>query len=304
LAGTRLIDEFCKYLCLFSLTATARPLPGVLLQTAQSSYAASRTGLDISHIMGSWPDSTYANPISSNFPDNGRRKKQTDHRDEEAPRRVTNSPYVYTFLFPVIDMCTVQVPAQEASNAAFVNHAQHLLTQLMAACRTTHIQNYADLILMDETPNYPTQAQPVTEETNTTTTTEVNNSNNASHGHREGHKKDQCRNILHAIRLAIPEELSPSTQESLCSVKIRHLRHHLDEKHRQRNHSGNHQPEKATKRQVTDEENERESEEIKEQVTWTDENGREFREKITFEDVIRSANPLDTSVIPQRDSDR
>lgn len=157
---------------------------------------------------------------------------------------------------------------------------------------------------MDETPNYPPQAQPVTEETNKTATTEVNNSNNASHGHREGHKKDQCRNILHAIRLAIPEELSPSMQESLCSVKIRHLRHHLDEKHRQRNHSGNHQPEKALKRQVTDEDNERESEEIKEQVTWTDENGHEFREKITFEDVIRSANPLDTSVIPQRDSDR
>lgn len=269
----------------------------------ESTHGSAGPGLDISHIMANWRDSTHTNPITSNFPGNGRRKKETDQRDEDTPRRVTGSPYVYTFLFPVIDMCTVQVPAQEATNAAFVHHAQHLLTQLMAACRTTHMQNYADVILMHETQNYPTQTQPITEETNKTETTEVNN-HNASPAHRQGHKKDQCRNILEAVRLAIPEELSPSMQDSLCSVKIRHLRHHLDEKHRPKNQTGNHKPESAMKIQVTNEENERVSEEIKEQVTWTDDNGREFKEKVTFEEVIRSASPLDSGVIPQRDSDR
>lgn len=269
----------------------------------ESSYASSGTGLDISHIMASLPDSAYTNPISRIFPDNGRKKKETDHKEEDAARRVPISPYVYTFVFPVIDMCTVQVPAQEATNAAFVHNAQHLLTQLMAACRTTNMHNYADVILMHETPNYRPQAQPVTEETNTTSTTDVSNLN-VSHAHREGHKKDQCRNILQAVRLALPEELSPSMLDSLCSIKIRHMRHHLDEKHRQRNESSNEEPEKETNRRVTDEENERESEEVKEQETWTEENGREFDEKITFEEEIRSEDPLDSGVIPQRDSDR
>jgi hypothetical protein len=93
-------------------------------------------------------------------------------------------------------------------------------------------------------------------------------------------------------------------QDSPRTVKIRHSRHHLDEKHRQRNQSGNQQFEETMKRRITNEDNEKESEEFKEQVTWTDENGHEFRKKIIFQEVIRSANPRDASALPQRDSDR
>jgi hypothetical protein len=271
----------------------------------ESNYASARTGFDI---IASGPEFTYTNPISSNSPDSGGRKGETDLGDEDTPRRITNSPYVYSFLFPVIDMCTIEVPAQEAANAAFLQHAQYLLTQHLAACKNRNTQNHTDLILMHGTPIHTTQIYPMTIEENKTATLEGNNKteefNNISHVEHEGHRKDHRHNSHHATRLAIPEEIFSSMQDSPRAVKIRHSRHHhLDEKHRPRNQSGSHHFEDTVKRRITNGENDRESEEIK-QVTWTDENGHEFREKIIFQEVIRSANPRDSGALQQRDSDR
>ncbi|XP_021935122.1 uncharacterized protein LOC110837379 isoform X2 [Zootermopsis nevadensis] len=280
--------------------STARPLPGVLLQAAQTyleaNYASARAGFDI---IASGPEFTYTNPNSNN-------KGETDIRDEDDSRNTGSSTYVYSFLFPVIDMCTIEVSAQEAANAAFLQHAQYLLTQQLAACKNRNTQNHTDLILMHGTPIHTTQVYPMTIEENKTGTLEVNNKteevDNISH---EGHRKDHRHNGHHASRLDTPEELLPSMQDSPPrAVKIRHSRHHhLDEKHRPRNQSGSHHVEDTVKRRVTNGENEKETEEIK-QVTWADESGREFSKEIIIQEVIRSANPLDSSALPQQDSDR
>lgn len=289
------------------LTATSRPLPRVLLQAAQtyleSNYASARTGFDISPIIASGPEFTYTNPISNAFPDIAGKKRDAGLGDEDTPRRVINSPYIYSFLFPVIDLCTIEVPAQEAANAAFLHHAQYLLTQHSIACKSGNLQNHTEFMILHGTTIRPTQIHLMTEETNKTENADVNNQteefNNISHIQHEGHKKDHRHNGHHAARLAaIPEEMFPPMQDSPRAVKIRHSRHHLDEKHRQ-----NHQFEETVKRRITDGENEKESEEFKEQVTWTDENGQEFK-KIIFQEVIRSENSHDASSLPQRESDR
>lgn len=285
----------------------------MLLQAAQSylesNYASARTGFDISPIIASGPEFTYTNPISNTFPDIAGRKREAGLGDQDTPRRIINSPYIYSFLFPVIDLCTIEVPAQEAANAAFLHHAQYLLTQHSAACKNGNLQNHTDLMLMHGTTIRPAQNHLMTEETNKTGNLDVNNKteefNNIGHIQHEGHRKDHRHNGHHAARLAaIPEEMFPPIQDSPRTVKIRHSRHHLDEKHRPKNQSGNQQFEEIMKRQITSGENEKESEEFKEQVTWTDENGHEFRKKIIFQEVIRSANPHDASALPQRESDR
>jgi hypothetical protein len=274
----------------------------------ESNYASARTGFDISPIIASGPEFTYTNPTSNNSPDRRGRKGETDLGDEETPRRTINSPYVYSFLFPVIDMCTIEVPAQEAANAAFLQHAQFLLTQHLAACKNRNTQNQTDLVLMHGVPIHTTQVYPLTTEENKTGTVEVNNKteefDNISHVEHEGHGKDHRHNGHNAVRLIVPEEVFPLMQDSARTVKIRHSRHHhLDEKHRPRNQSGSHHFEDTVKRRILNGENERESEEIK-QVTWTDENGHEFRKKVIFQEVIRSADPRDSSALPLPDSDR
>jgi hypothetical protein len=275
----------------------------------ESNYASGRTGFDdLSSFIASGPEFTYTNPNSNNYPDNGGRKTETDLEDEDTPRKITSSPYVYSFLFPVIDMCTIEVPAQEAANAAFLHHAQYLLTQHLSACKNRNTQNHTDIILMHGTPIHTTQVYPMTGEENKTGTLEVNNKteecNNISHAEREGHRKDHRHNSHHAARLAEQEEIFPSMQDTPRAVKIRHSRHHhLEEKHRQRNQTDTHNFEDTVKRRIANGENERESEEMK-QDTWTDENGHEFREKIILQERIHSANPHDSSALPQQDSDR
>lgn len=285
----------------------------MLLQAAQSylesNYASARTGFDISPIIASGPEFTYTNPLSNAFPDIAGKKREAGLGDEDTPRRIINSPYIYSFLFPVIDLCTIEVPAQEAANAAFLHHAQYLLTQHSAACKNGNLQNHTDAMLMLGTTSRPAQMHLVTEEMNKTENLDANNQteefNNISHIQHEGHKKDHRHNGHHAPRLAaISEEMFPPQQDSPRTIKIRHSRHHMDEKHRQRNQNGNHHSEEAMKRRITNGENEKESEEFKEQVTWTDENGHEFKKKIIFQEVIRSANPHDFSSSPQRESDR
>jgi len=158
---------------------------------------------------------------------------------------------------------------------------------------------------MHGAPTHRIRAHPMTVEvTDKTAENQTEELNNVTRAENEDHQREHRHNMYHATRLATREEIFPSMRDSPQAVKIRHSRHHVDEKHRQRNQSGNRHFEETMKRRIANGENERESEEIKEQVTWTDENGHEFRKKVIIQEVIRSANPRDTSTLPQTDSDR
>ncbi|XP_069702925.1 uncharacterized protein [Periplaneta americana] len=225
--------------------STAKPLPGLFLPAAQSliesDYGAAGAGYNI-------PIYSSGTGFSYNAGHGGGRKRDTNiRRDEDNTRRFSNSPYLYSFLFPVIDMCTVEVPAQEAANAAFLHHAQFVLSQHLAACKNRNRQqqqqhNSTDGIAVPQPT--PTANDTVTPDNAANQTEDANNI-----AHEEHHHK-----------------------------RIRHERH----RHRER-------LEETLNRSVN-------GDEVREEVSWTDNDGNEFR-KIVIQEVVRSASP-------QRDSDR
>lgn len=282
-------SDYFKIMNCSNEASTAKPLPGVLLPAVrtiiESNYSGG-AGFDIAALLGGATGFIYSAPNGNN---GGERKR--DLGDDFPTGKFSSSPYVYSFLFPVIDLCTVEIPAKEAANAAFLQHTQYLLTQHLAPCKS-NTENQTDVQKTHGAIKTQQTATDVNENETLVETQDNSDQNNISHAHREEHKKDHHHHSTHMN----PHEDTPM-QEPAHGNKLRHSRH----KHRPHNNN-NHFDEESIKRRDNDEEQENEREEIKEEVTLTDEFGRELRKKIIVKEVIRSSSHRDSH--PQRDSDR
>ena len=249
-----------------TVAATAKPFPGVLLpavRTIIESNHSGGAGSDIAALLSEATGFTYTAPNAS-----GRKR---DLGDTFPTGKFNASPYVYSYMFPVIDICTVEMPAKDAANAAFLQQTQYLLTQQLSNCKS-NTQNQTEL-----------QAK-ILLATNETLA-EAQDQNNISHVHREHHHSNQH-----------PAHNNPEENTSAHGFKVRHSHH----KHRSHTPS-NHFDEAPFKRRANDEERENEREEIKEEVTLTDEFGRELRKRMIVKEVFHATH-RDTH--PQRESDR
>ncbi|PSN37873.1 hypothetical protein C0J52_21329 [Blattella germanica] len=216
--------------------STAKPLPGVLLQAFQSiiesNNSSGGTGLDISALLSGSSGFVYT---TSNRNNGGGRKR--DLGDEIPAGKFTNSPYVYSILFPVIDTCTVEIPSKEATNVAFLQHSQYLLTQQLSACKNSNLQNQTDLLTHRKTGQIIQVQTTATDLNDTLVETRQNlnqenlDQNNISHAHHEGHRKEDYHSIHPIAHINPQEELS--LQDTPHEYKLRHSRH----KHRTHNNN-------------------------------------------------------------------
>ncbi|KAJ9591150.1 hypothetical protein L9F63_002305, partial [Diploptera punctata] len=248
-------SDYFKIMNCSNEASTAKPLPGVLLSAVRTIIESNSNGrLDIAALLGG----------STAFTHNGNTAggKNTDLGDELSRGKFTNSPYVYSFLFPVIDICTVEIPAKEAANAAFLQQTQYLLTQQLTPCKN-NAENQTEL---EENRTHQT-ATDINENETLVETQDNVDQNNISHINREAFKKEHRHNNHHSAQ-EIPAH----------GFKLRHSRH----KHRSHN-----QFDDLHNRRENDEEQENEREEIKEEVTLRDEFGHEVSKKIIVKEVKR-----------------